>query len=196
MRDDVVDVGYAARLLRVRADRRRRCAAAGATFPVLRRRMTLLQVVRGARRGSRSNRAPSAVVSPSMVRCCDAACVPSYAVWSVADTAPVTSATTANAAPTAGGTVTISGLSFGAAGASVTASLTAADTCGSSAWTSKTTVVCAPQAYGGTGGVRTAVSVSGVAGTLAEHFSFDGAWSTRSSSSRGRSEIARRRIGS
>ena len=125
-----------------------------------------------------------------------AARLPSYAVWSVAGAAPVVSATTANAAPTAGGTVTISGLSFGAAGASVTASLTAADTCGSSAWTSATTVVCAPQAYGGTGGVRTAVSVSGVAGTLTVKFSFDGACATFIGSSRARSGSARRCIGS
>ncbi len=113
-----------------------------------------------------------------MVRCCDAVRLPSCAVWSAADAAPVASAATAkfgaNAAPTAGGTVTISGLSFGAAGASLTASLTAADTCGSSAWTSATTVVCAPQEYGGAGGVRTTVSVSGVAGTLTLQFSFDG----------------------
>ncbi len=109
-----------------------------------------------------------------MVRCYDAARVPSYAVWIVATAAPVTSTTTANAAPSAGGTVTIGGLSFGAAGASVTASLTAADTCGSSAWTSETTVVCAPQAYGGTGGVRTALSLSAVVGTVLGQFSFDG----------------------
>ncbi len=126
-----------------------------------------------------------------MVRCYDAARWPSYAVWSDADAAPVASATTANAAPTAGGTVTISGLSFGAAGASVTASLTAADTCGSSAWTSATAVVCAPQAGGGTGGVRTAVSVGGVAGTLTAQFSFDGACVRCIRSSRGRSGNAR-----
>jgi hypothetical protein len=88
--------------------------------------------------------------------------------------APVVSTTTPNAAPTAGGTVTISGLSFGAAGASATASLTAADACGSSAWTSATTVACAPQAYGGPGVVRTAVSVGAVAGTVLGQFSFDG----------------------
>ena len=81
----------------------------------------------------------------------------------------------ANAAPSGGRTVTISGLSFGAAGPTATASLTAADVCGSSAWTSATTVACAPQAYGGTAEVRTAVSVSGVAGTVTGQLSFDGA---------------------
>ncbi len=81
----------------------------------------------------------------------------------------------ANAAPSGGGTVTIGGLSLGAVGATATASLTAADVCGSSAWTSATTVACAPQAYGGTVGVRTAVSVSGVAGTATGQLSFDGA---------------------
>ena len=80
----------------------------------------------------------------------------------------------ANAGPSGGGTVTISGLSFGVVGATATASLATADVCGSSAWTSATTVACAPQAYGGTA-VRTAVSVSGAAGTLPGQFSFDGA---------------------
>jgi hypothetical protein len=74
-----------------------------------------------------------------------------------------------------GGTVTIGGLSFGTAGPTATASLTTADACGSSAWTSATAVACAPQAYGGSAAVRTAVSVSGVAGTLTGQFSFDGA---------------------
>ena len=86
------------------------------------------------------------------------------------------STVSANAAPSGGsGTVTISGLSFGVVGPTATASLTAADECGSSAWTSATPVACAPQAYGGTA-VRTAVSVSGVAGTATGQLSFDGAW--------------------
>ena len=80
----------------------------------------------------------------------------------------------ANAALSGRDTVTISGLSFGVVGPTATASLTAADVCGSSAWTSATTVACAPQAYGGTAGVRTAVSVSGVAGTATGQLSFDG----------------------
>ena len=80
----------------------------------------------------------------------------------------------ANAAPSGGGMVTIGGLSFGAVGPTATASLSAADVCGSSAWTSATTIACAPQAYGGTA-VRTAVSVSGVAGTATGQLSFDGA---------------------
>ncbi len=95
------------------------------------------------------------------------------------DVAPVVStvsATSANAALSGGGgTVTISGLSFGGAGPTATASLTASEACGSSAWTSATTVACAPQAYGGSAAVRTAVSVSAVAGTLTGPFSFDGA---------------------
>ena len=82
----------------------------------------------------------------------------------------------ANAAPSGGGgTVTISGLSFGVVGPTATASLTTADVCGSTAWTSATTVACAPQAYGGSAAVRTAVSVSGVAGTRTGWLSFDGA---------------------
>jgi hypothetical protein len=81
----------------------------------------------------------------------------------------------ANAAPSSGGAVTISGLSFGTAGPTATASLTTADACGSSAWTSATTAACAPQAYGGSGVARAAVSVSGVVGTLTGQFSFDGA---------------------
>ena len=85
------------------------------------------------------------------------------------------STVSANAVPGGGGAVTVSGLSFGSFSASVTASLTTADVCGSSAWTSATTVACAPQAYGGSAAVRTAVSVSGVAGTLTGWLSFDGA---------------------
>jgi hypothetical protein len=81
----------------------------------------------------------------------------------------------ANAAPSGGRTVTIGGLSFGLVGPTATASLSTADVCGSSAWTSATTVSCAPQVYGGLATVRTAVSVSGVAGTLMGQFSFDGA---------------------
>ena len=113
-----------------------------------------------------------------MVRC--ATPLPA-AAWSTPsnDAAPVVSAvsaTSANAAPSGGGgTVTISGLSFGAAGPTATASLTASEACGSSAWTSATTVACAPQAYGGSAAVRTAVSVSAVAGTLTGQLSFDGA---------------------
>ena len=84
------------------------------------------------------------------------------------------STVSANAAPSGGGSVTISGLSLGVVGPTVTASLTAADVCGSSAWTSATTVAFGMQAYGGTA-VRTAVSVSGVAGTLTGQLSFDGA---------------------
>ncbi len=89
--------------------------------------------------------------------------------------APVVSSASANSVSCAGGTVTIGGLSFGTAGPTATASMTAADVCGSSAWSSATTVACAPQAYRGWTAVRTAVSVSGVAGTLTGRFSFDGA---------------------
>ena len=92
--------------------------------------------------------------------------------------APVVSTTSAaNTALSGRDTVTIGGLSFGVVGPTATASLTAADVCGSSAWTSATTVACAPQAYGGPAGVRTAVSVSGVAGTVTGQLSFDGALS-------------------
>jgi hypothetical protein len=55
-----------------------------------------------------------------------------------------------------------------------TSSLATADVCGSAAWTSVTTVLCAPAAYRGSD-VRTAMSVSAVAGTLMGQFSFDGA---------------------
>jgi hypothetical protein len=89
--------------------------------------------------------------------------------------APVVSAASANAAPSAGGTVTINGLSFGNPAFTPTASLTAADACTSSAWTSATSVACAPLVYGGFAVPRAAVSVSAVAGTLMGHFSFDGA---------------------
>ena len=92
--------------------------------------------------------------------------------------APVVSAASANAVPSGGSTVTIGGLSFGTDGRPPTASLTASDACGSSAWTSATTVVCAPQAHVGTAWMQTAVSVSAVAGTVLGQFSFDGtgAW--------------------
>ena len=78
-----------------------------------------------------------------------------------------------NAGVTAGGSVTISGLNFGGLVVTPTSSLAAADVCGSAAWTSVTTVLCAPAAYGGSA-VRTAVSVSAVAGTLMGQFCFDG----------------------
>ena len=70
--------------------------------------------------------------------------------------------------------VTIGGLSFGTTGATETASLTASEGCGSTAWTSTTTVACGSLAYGGFAVVRTAVSVSAVAGTVTGQFSFDG----------------------
>ena len=89
--------------------------------------------------------------------------------------APVVSTVSANAAPSGGGSVTISGLSFGVVGPTATASLTAADVCGSSAWTSATTVACAVQASGNMAVRTTAVSVSGVAGTVTGQLSFDGA---------------------
>ena len=73
------------------------------------------------------------------------------------------------------GSVTISGLSFGRSDFTPTASLAVTDVCSSSAWTSATTVACAPQAYGGSAAGRTAVSVSAVAGTFVGQFSFDGA---------------------
>ena len=88
--------------------------------------------------------------------------------------APVVSTASANAVPSDGGTVTIGGLHFGTAGATATVSLTASEGCGSTAWTSTTTVLCAPQAYGGFAVVRTVVSVSEVGGTVTGQFSFDG----------------------
>jgi hypothetical protein len=77
-----------------------------------------------------------------------------------------------NVGATGGGTVTIGGLGFGGLVVTPSASLGVADTCGSTAWTSATTVTCGPAAYGGSA-VRSAVSVSAVAGTLMM-FSFDG----------------------
>jgi hypothetical protein len=69
--------------------------------------------------------------------------------------------------------VTISGLSFGSSAFTPTASLGAGDACSSTAWTSVTTVACAPSAYSGSS-VRVAVSVTAVVGTLTGQFSFDG----------------------
>ena len=92
----------------------------------------------------------------------------------VADAAPVVSMVSANAVRSGGGTVTISGLSFGTDGRTPTATLNAAEPCASTSWTSTTTVACAPQAYGGTGILRTAVSLSAVVGTVLGQFSFDG----------------------
>jgi hypothetical protein len=74
----------------------------------------------------------------------------------------------------AGGSVTIQGLSFGGVTVTPTASLAAGEICSSTAWTSATTATCAPAAYKGTI-VRTAVSVSALAGTVTGQFSFDGA---------------------
>jgi hypothetical protein len=93
----------------------------------------------------------------------------------VACAAPVVSTAMANAVSSGSGTVTISGLSFGTSSPTATASLATADVCSSTAWTSATTVACAPQAYSGSA-VRIAVSVSAVVGTVAGPFSFDGAW--------------------
>jgi hypothetical protein len=71
--------------------------------------------------------------------------------------------------------VTISGLSFGSSMASGTASLEADGACASTAWTSSTSVGCAGATLSGSGR-RTAVSVSGLVGTMlpAHEFSFDG----------------------
>ena len=79
-----------------------------------------------------------------------------------------------NIGVTSGGSVTIIGMSFGSEFVTPTASLAAAEMCGSTAWTSATTVACAPAAYSGSV-ARTAVSVSAVAGTLTGQFSFDSA---------------------
>jgi len=79
----------------------------------------------------------------------------------------------ANAAVTSGGLVTISGLSFGGLVVTPTASLTTTEACNSAAWTSATAVMCTSAAYGGFG-IRIAVSVSAVVGTLIGQFSFDG----------------------
>jgi hypothetical protein len=80
----------------------------------------------------------------------------------------------ANALSSGSGTVTISGMSFGTSSPTATASLATAHACGSTAWTSATTVACAPQAYSWTA-VRTTVSVSAMVGTLTGRFSFDNA---------------------
>ncbi len=93
----------------------------------------------------------------------------------IACAAPVVSKVAANAVPSGSGTVTISGLSFVTVDLTATASLATADVCGSTAWTSATTVACAPPAYSGSA-VRIAVSVGAMVGTLTGQFSFDGAW--------------------
>ena len=92
----------------------------------------------------------------------------------VAVAAPcVSMSSPSNVGATGGGTITIGGLGFGG-GLVVTpsASLGVGDMCGSTTWTSATTVACGPAAYGGSA-VRTAVSVSAVAGT-SRMFSFNG----------------------
>ena len=68
--------------------------------------------------------------------------------------------------------VTISGLSFGSSMASGTASLEADGACASTAWTSSTSVGCAGATLSGSGR-RTAVSVSGLVGTMTSGLSFD-----------------------
>ena len=77
-----------------------------------------------------------------------------------------------NVGATGGGTITIGGLGFGGLVVTPSASLGVGDMCGSAAWTSATTVACGAAGYSGSA-VRTAVSVSAVAGTLTGHFSFD-----------------------
>ncbi len=78
-----------------------------------------------------------------------------------------------NVGATGGGTITIGGLGFGGLVVTPSASLGVADMCGTTAWTSATTVACGAAGYAGSA-VRTAVSVSSVAGTLTGRFSFDG----------------------
>ena len=78
-----------------------------------------------------------------------------------------------NAGLTTGGTITIGGLDFASSALTPTASVAAEQVCGSTAWTSATTVACAPPAYDGSP-VRTAVTVSAAIGTLPGQFSFDG----------------------
>ena len=91
----------------------------------------------------------------------------------VAVAAPcVSMSSPSNVGATGGATITIGGLGFGGLVVTPSASLGVADMCGSTAWTSTTTVACGPAAYVGSA-VRTAVSVSAVAGTLTGQFSFD-----------------------
>ena len=77
-----------------------------------------------------------------------------------------------NVGATGGGTITIGGLGFGGLVVTPSATLGVGDMCGSAAWTSATTVACGPAGNVGSA-VRTAVSVSAVAGTLVAMFSFD-----------------------
>ena len=56
---------------------------------------------------------------------------------------------------------------------SLTASLTTSDQCSSTAWTSVTAVLCAPQSYSG-GVQRTSIIARGTASTWTTPFSFDG----------------------
>ena len=82
----------------------------------------------------------------------------------------------ANAAVSGGSSLTQMGVNFGAVDPSPTASLTTADVCGTASWTTTTLVslLCAPQAYGGSA-VATTLTIGAVAGTLTGRFSFDGA---------------------
>ena len=85
----------------------------------------------------------------------------------------VSSLDNSNLAKSAGSTVTICGLGFGSSNVSPTASLTIADNCFSTAWTSVTTVMCAPRCYS-VGAQRTSVIARGVPSTWTTPFTFDG----------------------
>ena len=85
----------------------------------------------------------------------------------------VTSISPANAAQTGGVSVTINGLDFAASDPTPSASLEQSVACSSTTWTSATAVACSPASYGG-GTRRIAVTLSGVVGTHAGQFSYDG----------------------
>ena len=78
-----------------------------------------------------------------------------------------------NLAKSGGSSVTMSGLGFGASNFSCTASLTMADNCLSTAWTSVTSVLCAPRSYSA-GAQLASVIMRGATSTWIASFSFDG----------------------
>jgi hypothetical protein len=168
-----LDIGHTACLRRAVSGPRHGCAARSAPptrSRSLDRRWELQE--QHERCGSRLPQLPCARASPSTVRY-----RPELEHATISTTvyaAPAASTATANAVSSGTGTFTISGLNFGASSPTATASLTTVDVCGSTAWTSATTVACAPRAYGGSR-VRTTVSVSALVGTLTGRFSFDNA---------------------
>jgi hypothetical protein len=84
----------------------------------------------------------------------------------------VSSLDNSNLAKSAGSMLTINGLGFGASNFTPTSSLTTSDNCFSTAWTSVTTVTCAPRSYSA-GAQLTSVIARGATSTWTTLFTFD-----------------------